>query len=206
MATTTAISALMKMAYAVSLGRLSAPAGAELGQTLVRREGSFPCNRPTPMCKTTVRRAQHEDRLEWSRMRITLWPDCPLEQHVQEIEPFFADLPSGWAKSFIAVAAFVAVRPTVGLCGFSEVSIRSHVEDCETSPVGYIEGWFVDADMQRQGIGRVLMTAAEQWTLEQGCAEVASDTEICNTTSLEAHKSLGFEVTSNSVGLRKRLS
>lgn len=138
-------------------------------------------------------------------MRALLWPDCPAEQHAGEITPFLGADSAGWSAPFRTVAAFVAVRPEVGLCGFLEASIRPYVEDCDTWPVGYIEGWFVDADVRRQGIGGQLLAAAEKWAADHGCKEMASDAQIENQVSLDAHKSLGFEESSRCVHLRKRL-
>jgi aminoglycoside 6'-N-acetyltransferase I len=60
--------------------------------------------------------------------------------------------------------------------------------------------------MRRQGIGKRMLTAAEQWTATQGCKEMASDTHVENTVSLMAHQALGFEESSRAVHLRKRLT
>src|SRR5262249_58795557 len=73
-------------------------------------------------------------------------------------------------------------------------------------PVGYVEGWFVDADLRRQGVGRRLLEAAEQWATAHGCKEMASDAQMENEVSLAAHQALGFEESSRAVHLRKRLT
>src|SRR5262249_53205645 len=66
-------------------------------------------------------------------------------------------------------------------------------------------GWLVDADVRRQGIGKRLMAAAELWATAQGCKEMASDAQMENEVSLDAHKALGFEESSRAVHLRRRL-
>src|SRR5262245_13246801 len=108
---------------------------------------------PTPrtskslhMPTAQIRRVDDGDQAEWLRMRNLLWPDCPGAQHAEEITAFFGAPSTGWSRPFLAVAAFVAVRPVGALCGFLEASIRPYAEDCRTWPVGYVEGWFVDAD------------------------------------------------------------
>src|SRR5690606_28928841 len=63
---------------------------------------------------------------------------------------------------------------------------------CVGSPVGYIEGWYVLPAWRRQGVGAMLVEAAERWAAEQGCAEMASDIELDNAASLKAHMALGF--------------
>ena len=76
--------------------------------------------------------------------------------------------------------------------GFAEVGTRSLADGCETSPVAYLEGWYVDADMRRQGVGTALIRAAEAWAREKGLNEFASDAELENIESQQAHVALGF--------------
>jgi aminoglycoside 6'-N-acetyltransferase I len=102
-------------------------------------------------------------------------------------------------------AAFVAVRPGGGLAGFVEVSLQAHAAGCDTSPVGYVEGWYVDADVRRTGIGRQLVAAAEAWARARGCREMASDCEVDNRVSEAAHRSLGYEEVQRVVQFRKGL-
>jgi aminoglycoside 6'-N-acetyltransferase I len=99
----------------------------------------------------------------------------------------------------------VAETDSGGLCGFLEASIRSHVEDCETDSVGYLEGWFVEEEFRQGGVGRELVGFAERWAKSRGCTEMASDAEIDNSISLAAHNRLGYEETSRLVHLRKEL-
>jgi len=89
----------------------------------------------------------------------------------------------------------VAVEPDARatLLGFAELARRAYAEGCETSPVGFLEGWFVVAERRRQGIGRALVSAAEAWARALGCREFASDALAENTVSARAHRSLGFE-------------
>jgi aminoglycoside 6'-N-acetyltransferase I len=150
-----------------------------------------------------IRPARPEDQAEWQRMRSLLWPEGAAAEHAAEIAAFFAEKSSSWSEPFLATAVFVATRPAGGLCGFLEASIRPYAEGCETWPVGYVEGWFVDADRRRQGIGRSLLAAAEWWAAARGCKEMASDAYPENQVSLTAHKALGFKESSRAVHLRK---
>jgi GNAT superfamily N-acetyltransferase len=95
--------------------------------------------------------------------------------------------------------------PSGGLCGFLEASIRPFVDGCTSRPVGYVEGWFVDADVRRCGIGARLIAAAQQWAAHHGCTEMASDSYLDNSDSLAAHKALGFEESSRVIHLRMSL-
>jgi GNAT superfamily N-acetyltransferase len=152
-----------------------------------------------------IRRPQAGDQAEWSRMRAALWPDSPAEEHAGEVAAFLSGDLTGWMAGLHAVAAFVAARPGGGLCGFLEASLRPLAEDCTTHPVGYVEGWYVDPDVRRQGVGRRLMAAAQEWASSHGCREMASDAYLANAVSLAAHKALGFDDKPPRVMFRKWL-
>lgn len=145
-----------------------------------------------------VRSLAESDLSEWLRLRQLLWDGSSEEDHKDEM----VDIIQHPDTQFVAVADEGGGR----LVGFLEASIRSHVEDCETDHVGYLEGWFVDESYRRHGIGRELVAMAENWARSQGCTEMASDAEIGNIDSLEAHARLGYNETSRLVHLRKELA
>jgi GNAT superfamily N-acetyltransferase len=91
------------------------------------------------------------------------------------------------------------------LCGFISVSARPWTEGSDAQPVAHVEAWFVDRGMRRRGIGTKLMQAAEHWAHLNGFAEICSDAELDNKTSLVAHARLGFEPTLRLQYFRKRL-
>jgi aminoglycoside 6'-N-acetyltransferase I len=138
-----------------------------------------------------------EDRSEWLRMRRALWPDCSEEMHALEMAQ---------QGSRSDEAVFVFRRTNGGLGAFVEVSIRDRVDGSMSDRVGYVEGWYVDADLRGSGIGRELIAAAERWTLEQGLSEIASDAELDNEHSIRAHKALGFKETFRLVHFLKRVN
>jgi len=134
---------------------------------------------------------------QWLRLRRKLWPDTPIPAHLAEMEAMLAD-PEQYA-------VFVSADDEGHLRGFVEVSLRSHAEGCATRPVGYIEGWFVEESARRQGIGRALMDAAEEWARARGCRELASDADIRNEVGQQAHRAVGFEEVERTVHYRKPL-
>lgn len=139
------------------------------------------------------------DRAEWLRMRRALWPECCDDEHAREIDAF---LQSGVGPA----AVFVAERNAAGeLGGFLELGLRSYAEGCRSSPVPYIEGWYVYSDLRRRGVGEALVEAAETWARERGHTEIASDTGPDNEASLAAHERLGFVITDRVVCFRKEL-
>src|SRR5258708_1495359 len=145
-----------------------------------------------------VRRAALHDLEEWMRMRALLWPECPIEDHRVETERMLED--------GLEEIAFVADKSNGGLAGFVEARLRPYADGCATSPVGYVEGWYVDADMRQRGIGAQLIAAAEAWAIFRGCREMASDAELHNDVSQAAHARLGYDEVERVVRYRKRLA
>ncbi|HBY98328.1 MAG: GNAT family N-acetyltransferase [Ardenticatenaceae bacterium] len=147
-----------------------------------------------------VRAVEVADRGEWLRMRGFLWPEAAEAEHAADIDAFLR----GPSEAELVLAVFVCERAPGGLCGFLELSVRSYAEGC-TGAAPYVEGWYVDPDVRGQGIGRALMEAAEQWARERGYTELASDAELENRASHEAHRALGFEEVERAVHFRKAL-
>jgi len=143
-----------------------------------------------------IRELSASDADEWARMRAALWPYATAAEHRSEL-PEWCGRPDR--------IVFVAVREEGGLSGFAEVGLRSVADGCDSSPVGYLEGWYVDDDVRRQGTGAALVKAAEAWARGLGCTEFASDVELHNDGSQRAHDALGFEEVSRVVTYRKRL-
>ena len=89
---------------------------------------------------------------------------------------------------------------------FAQCQLRhDDVEGTETSPVGYLEGIFVDEAHRKRGVAAALLRACEAWAKEQGCAEFASDCELDNTDSLRFHLAAGFEEANRIICFTKRL-
>ena len=122
----------------------------------------------------------------------------------QEIDDWFDAADSG-GTSRVGVAVIVADRGDGSLAGFVEIGSRNYAEGCETTPVAYLEGWYVDSDVRRTGLGTNLLKAAESWALAHGFSEIASDTELDNDVSLQAHTRLGFEEVERQICFKKRL-
>jgi aminoglycoside 6'-N-acetyltransferase I len=136
------------------------------------------------MSNKNIRRAMQADKPEWLRMRQALWPEHSAEDFaVQSIE-ILGDT---------SQAVFVFERPGGSLGGFVEAGTRKYAEGCQSSPVGYIEGWYVDEDLRGQGIGKLLVEAAEEWARARGLTEMASDTWLENETSIQAHLKMGYQ-------------
>jgi aminoglycoside 6'-N-acetyltransferase I len=143
-----------------------------------------------------VRRAEAGDRAEHGRMRAALWPDEDAAELAAEVAPLLEDPTQ---------VAFVAERDDGGLCGFAEASVRRFANSNDESPCAFLEGWWVDPDVRRTGVGRALVAAVEDWARAQGFHELGSDALLDNTLSHQAHRALGFEERERVVYFRKWL-
>lgn len=156
-----------------------------------------------------IRAPKAEDRDEWIRMRRALWPEGPDAEHEADVLAFLDGAggppPPSCGYSTGDFAAFVAERPGGGLCGFVEASIRPYAEGIEPQRVGYVEGWYVDPDARRRGIGRSLIEAAEAWARSKGCRAMASDAYVDNDVSIASHERLGYRTVVRLVHFAKGL-
>jgi aminoglycoside 6'-N-acetyltransferase I len=148
---------------------------------------------------TTIRLYRAADHAEWLRMRRALFRD---------MEDEIADAAEWLARPDAVV--IVAERTDdagagTGLAGFAEVGERPYADGCHTSPVAYLEGWYVDADVRRHGVGAALVRFAEAWARERGRRELASDALLDNDVSHRAHEALGFAEVERAIRYRKPL-
>lgn len=144
-----------------------------------------------------VRPLGEHDLDEWLRLRKLLWDATSEDDHRTEILEIIAHPESQ--------AVLVAENGDGRLIGFLEAGIRPFAEDCLTDQVGYLEGWFVEPQFRRRGIGTALVREAERWARSKGCCEMASDAEVGNDASLAAHLNLDYEISSRLIHLRKDL-
>ena len=145
-----------------------------------------------------VREVAADDAPAWVAMRTALWPEESAD-HADEVRRYFDEVRRG--------IAFIAADSAGTPVGFAEATIRIDcVNGTETSPVGFLEGWYVAPAWRLRGIARALVARVEQWTREHGCAELASDALLDNPASHRAHAACGFEETERVVCFRKRLA
>lgn len=154
-----------------------------------------------------VRPVTEADRPAWLAMRQALWPDADATVMAAELSLYLDPDRTGPALPgfFRAEAAFVVVGADGALTGFVETSIRTYASGCDTDHVGYVEGWYVVPEARLTGVGRALVAAAEGWARAQGCTEMASDVELDNDASHDAHQRLGFAEVERVVLYKKAL-
>lgn len=134
----------------------------------------------------------------WLAMRQALWPEATRAEHIDEMMELLAD-----SQRY---AQFIVSGENNKPAGFIEAALRyDYVNGTETSPVAFIEGIYVEPNCRSQGFARQLVDAVISWAREQGCVELASDTQLENVVSQNVHKALGFVETERVIYFRKCL-
>lgn len=141
------------------------------------------------------RRVTKEDKSEWLRMRKGIWPEAPDEYLDYDMDEVLA---SDRHAVFFALVENMPV-------GMVEVHLKESAEGCFTSPVGYLEAWFVDEKLRGKGIAGALTETAEDWARGKGCTDMASDTWLENAVSIRAHAKMGYSEVERLVHFVKKL-
>lgn len=90
--------------------------------------------------------------------------------------------------------------------GFAYCSLRyDYVEGSSSSPVGYLEGIYVDEKYRKKGYAKELLKECEKWSLDNKCNEFASDCQLDNTDSIRFHKKTGFKTAGEIICFIKNL-
>jgi aminoglycoside 6'-N-acetyltransferase I len=135
---------------------------------------------------------------DWLSLRLQLWPDCPQQQHLEEMASFLRE-PNRFVQFIVRDASGRGV-------GFAEASIRTdYVNGTSSSPVAYLEGLYLAPEARGKGFARSLVHAISVWARAAGCTELASDTQPENLVSQAVHTQLGFVETERAVFFSKSL-
>ena len=142
-----------------------------------------------------IRKAASADSMTLAKLACRMWEHDPAE-----LEPEFAELTtSPEAACFLAIDGEKAI-------GFAQCQLRhDYVEGCESTPVGFLEGIYVDDSYRRIGVARALLSACEAWAKGMGCTEFASDCEIDNRDSFAWHMKNGFSEMGRTIWFAKKL-
>jgi aminoglycoside 6'-N-acetyltransferase I len=170
-------------------------------------EGNAPSKAPFSRAEPRIRVLTGADRATWVELRRQLWPHHPLEELAEDADQVLRTENSGrFERASMPATVLLAEIAPGKIVGFAEVDLRPYADGCRSSPVGYLEGWYVVPEHRRRKVGRALVRAAEAWARGQGCTEMASDTEFENATSQRAHRALGYEEVDRLVHFRRDLT
>lgn len=143
-----------------------------------------------------IRKADINDLDTITRLASSLWRDCPLSELKDEFSSVVSD---DDCACFIKCVDGQAV-------GFAQCGLRrDYVEGTNSSPVGYLEGIFVEKAFREKGFAKELLKACENWAKAKGCIEFASDCELTNKDSLSFHLKTGFKEAGRIICFVKKL-
>jgi len=146
--------------------------------------------------KIIVRPMQSNDLAAWARMRSALWPDDPALPHIDEIADLLHDE---------RLWAFLAEADDGTPTGFAEVTLRTCANGCDSQPVPFLEGIWVEPGFRRRAVGASLVRHIGSFLAARSFRELGSDTEIDNEQSQAAHENWGFTEIERVVCYRKLL-
>ncbi|MBP3701909.1 MAG: GNAT family N-acetyltransferase [Lachnospiraceae bacterium] len=134
-----------------------------------------------------IRKATIQDAVTLARLAMKMWPYHTEEELAKDFQEILA---SERSAIFLMETEKESVPRAIG---FAQCQLRyDYVEGTDSSPVGYLEGIFVEEEYRRRGYARKLLVSCEAWAREMGCTEFASDCELGNKTSLAFHLRMGF--------------
>ena len=143
-----------------------------------------------------IKKATINDLQVLSKLAIQMWSDNSRECLEEEFKNYIN------SKNTVFFIKYFNEIPV----GFAQCSLRrDYVEGTESSPVGYLEGIFVEEKYRNEGIAKELLLECEAWSKSLGCSEFASDCELTNITSLKFHLSLGFTEVNRIICFKKDL-
>lgn len=140
----------------------------------------------------TVRTLSDEDGEFVSRVATRLYPGSTTSPRDPErMQSYFAALTPGDLTRELGTEAFVAVREDprspLGL-----LVIKPDFDYFTDHPRAYVEILVVAEEAEGRGVGRVLMTFAEQWGRDHGCHEVVLDVFANNLSAIAFYERIGF--------------
>jgi len=130
-----------------------------------------------------------EYREIWGTMRGNLYGEASAESMSRDFENLLGSHEAG-----CVLVLDGGERPI----GFVEMALRKYVDGCETSPVAYLEGVYVEPEFRD-------IEAAEAWAIDRGCNEFATDSRLGDADAQRFHQHIGFEETDRIVQFKKSL-
>lgn len=129
-------------------------------------------------------------------LALKLWPDAELNELIEGFSLIIA------SQNEICLV----YNQANSSIGFIHASTRSdYVEGCDYSPVGYIEGLYIEEDHRGKGYSRELVKEVEKWAKESGFKQLASDCELTNVASIAFHSRIAFQEVNRIVCFVKNL-
>ena len=134
----------------------------------------------------------------WVRLRQRLWPDETLDEHRSHARSLL--------KRPSDAVGYLACEADETVVAFAEATLRrDYVNGSNSSPVGFLEGLYVEPQYRKRGLARLLCSSVEHWAKGMGCTEFASDVVLQNEVGQRVHEAVGFNATDRVVFYLKQI-
>lgn len=141
-------------------------------------------------------KATRDNVTDIAQMAIKMWSDNTLEGLAEEFKAI--------VEGDESVIFMISIKDQT--IGFAQCQLRhDYVEGTDSSPVGYLEGIFVEQEYRNKGYAKELLQKCEEWAKKKGCVEFASDCELNNKASLTFHLRMGFAEANRVICFTKKL-
>lgn len=97
---------------------------------------------------------------------------------------------------------FVAVVPRAGVVGWIGVALREAITDGGRAD---IEGLVVEDEYRGNGVGQLLVQAAENWARRRNCTSMRLVSNVVRERAHEFYKRLGYDVLKTQHAFKKSL-
>ena len=143
-----------------------------------------------------IQKATVYDAHSVAKLAIQMWEDNTIDGLTEDLAEIISSPES---------AVFLMYDGEKAI-GFAQCQLRhDYVEGTDSSPVGYLEGIFVEEEYRNKGYAKELLKQCEAWAKDIGCTEFASDCELDNTGSFAFHLKMGFEEANRVICFTKKL-
>jgi aminoglycoside 6'-N-acetyltransferase I len=120
----------------------------------------------------------------WSKYRKSLYSELDDDYDQEEMKNIFDS--DSWLCQF--------VEDNDGkLIGLVELSFRNIADGCLSTPVPYLEGFYLVENKRNKGLGKKIIQLLVDWCKEHGYTELATDTELKNERAQRFYEKLGFK-------------
>lgn len=145
---------------------------------------------------TVIFQAENKHAFVIARMAVKMWNNHTTEDLANEFKNIIT------SEEGVIFILSIDGHPA----GFAQCQLRhDYVEGTDSSPVGYLEGIFVEQEYRNKGYARKLLERCEKWAKNKGYTEFASDCELHNETSLAFHLKVGFSEANRIICFAKKL-
>ena len=146
---------------------------------------------PSNELGTSVREAFQSDAQRIASLALQLGYDVPVA-HVQR----------RLREMNSSTAIFVAVVPRVGVVGWIGVTESTSLTSSHRAEV---EGLVVEDEYRSNGIGNLLLDAAENWARHRGCTSLRLLSNIVRERAHQFYLRLGYEILKTEYVFQKQL-